>query len=370
MTLTHLFRPLEMGGITLPNRMVMAPMTRYRMESDGSANGEVARHFADRADAGLILCEGGYVHPSGQLGALVGGITGIRHVEAWRLVTDAVHAKGGRIFLQLMHGGRISHSLLQPDGGLPIAPSAVRPHEDHIRVGPDAYAPAETPREMTLAEIAEIIRCYGAATEMAQAAGFDGVELHAGNGYLPHQFLASGTNLRTDGYGGSVAKRCRFVIEALDAMVAIAGPDFVAAKISPVTTHHDTHDADPRETYDYLIPEIGRFGLAYLTVQSTMDFVQPGAPLFDVHLHARPLYRGTLFAAGNLDRYSGEGLISSGTADAIVYGRRFLANPDLVERFRGGLQENPVDWATLVTPTARGYNDYPRMRPASAAVSV
>lgn len=365
MTLVHLFQPLDIGRITMPNRLAMAPMTRYRMEADGCANAMVARHFADRADAGLIFCEGGYVHPTGRLAALVGGITAARHVAAWRLVTAAVHGAGGRIFLQLMHGGRISHSSLQPDGGAPLAPSAVRPRDDHIRIGAADHAPAECPREMTAAEILDLIAAYAQATALARDAGFDGVELHAGNGYLPHQFLASGTNLRMDGWGGSVAKRCRFVLEALEAMIAVAGPDFVAAKISPVTTHHDTHDADPRATYDHLLPALDGLGLACLTVQSTMDFVQPGAPLFDVHLHARPLYRGPLFAAGNLNRWSGEGLVASGAADAVVYGRRFLANPDLVQRFRQGAQENPVEWDSLTTPTAKGYNDYPRLYPAA-----
>lgn len=365
MAFTHLFQPIDIGRITMPNRIVMAPMTRYRIDPDGCANALVAQHFADRADAGLIVCEGGYVHPAGKLGALVGGITTDRHVAAWRLVTDAVHARGGRIFLQLMHGGRISHSTLQPDMGPPVAPSAIAPRDDRIRIGDDSYAPAETPRELTTAEIAELIASYAAATRRAEAAGFDGVELHAGNGYLPHQFLASGTNLRTDAYGGSVERRCRFLFEALEAIIAVAGSEFVGLKISPVTTHHDTHDADPLATYDYLIPNLVRYDLAYLAVQSTMDFVQPGQPLFDVHLHARSRYAGPIFAAGNLSRYSGEGLISSGTADAVVFGRRYLANPDLVDRIRHHKQENLVDWATLVTPHAAGYNDYPRLQSLS-----
>jgi len=356
----HLLEPLEMGRLLLPNRIVMAPMTRYRVDEDGTANALMATHFADRADAGLLICEGGFVHPSGRLGAYVGGLTNERHVAGWKLVTDAVHARGGRIFIQLMHGGRISHAEFQEGGRAPMAPSAVRPANDQVRINATEYVPTECPREMSIDEIAMIVECYGKAAELALQAGFDGVELHAGNGYLPHQFLATNTNQRSDGYGGSLANRCRFTLDVLDRIVQVNGAEFVGMKVSPVTTHHDTHDADPRATYDYLIPAIEPYGLAYLTVQSTMDFVQPEPPLFDVHRHARPLYKGVLFAAGNLDRWSGEALVAEGIADAAVYGRRYLANPDLVTRFAQGLDENEVNWDNFVSTTAEGYNDYPR----------
>lgn len=362
--LRQLFQPLQVGAVTLPNRICMAPMIRYRCGPDGTANALVAEHFAQRASAGLIICESGYVHPSGRLALEAGGMTSEAHVESWRLVTDAVHAAGGRIFMQLMHCGRISHPALQPDGGPAWAPSAVQPANDTVRTGPGTYDPTPAPRAISTDEVRLLVEAYASATAKALAAGFDGVELHAANGYLPHQFLATNTNLRDDAYGGTVAKRCRFVLEALEAMVAVSGPERVGVKISPVTTHHDTHDADPLATYSYLIPALSGFrGLAYLTVQTTMNFVQPDPPPFDVFLHARPLYDGVLFAAANLDRYAGEGVIASGVADAAVYGRRFVANPDLVERFARGAQETVMDWTHAVVGGHEGYNDYPRLEP-------
>ena len=360
--LRHLFEPLEMGALTLPNRICMAPMIRYRCGPDGTANALVAEHFVQRATAGLIVCESGYVHRSGRLALEAGGIVTPTQITSWRAVTDAVHAAGGRIFMQLMHCGRISHPSLQPDGGPAWAPSAVQPANDQVRTGPATYEPTPPPREITTTEIGALVESYAAATANAHAAGFDGVELHAANGYLPHQFLATGTNRRTDRYGGSIANRCRFVLEALEAMVAVRGPQFVGVKVSPVTTHHDTHDEDPLATYGHLIPALDGFpGLAYLTVQTTMNFVQPEPPPFDVFLHARGLYRGTMFVAGNLDRWSGEGALAGGVGDAAVYGRRFVANPDLVERFRRGAQEAVMDWSHAVTPGRAGYNDYPAL---------
>lgn len=356
-----LFTPLRVGNVEMPNRIVMAPMCRYRVHEDGTANALVAQYFAQRASAGLIVCEGGYVHPTGRLAPEVGGIVTERQIESWRRVTDAVHDAGGRIFMQLMHSGRVSHPNLQPDGGAPWAPSAIRPDGDMVRSrSNNQVEPTPTPREMTIDEIRMIIKCFGQATESAYRAGFDGVELHAGNGYLPHQFLASGTNLRTDDYGGTIKKRSRFVMEVMQEMIGIRGPEFVSMKVSPITTHHDTHEKDAWGAYDYLLREFNAFkNIAYLTVQSIMDFVQPAPPEFDVFSFARERYEGTLFAAANLDRYAGEGLITSDTADAVVYGRRFVANPDLVERFASNAQESLVNWGNVVQGGAEGYTDYP-----------
>lgn len=360
--LTHLFQPLDVGRMTLPNRIVMAPMIRYRCNHDGTANDLLVEHFAQRASAGLIICESGYVHRSGRLAFEAGGIITADHIASWRTVTDAVHVKGGHIFMQLMHGGRISHPALQADGGLAWAPSAVQPAGDQVRTGPGTHEETPCPRAMTTAEVQILVQAYATATANAYEAGFDGVEMHAANGYLPHQFLATNTNLRDDAYGGSIANRCRFVLETTEAMVAVRGPEFVGVKVSPVTTHHDTHDTDAMATYTYLLRALNGFPkLAYLTVQSTMNFVQPEPPLFDVFLHARGIYQGVMFAAANMDRYAGEGVISSGTADAAVYGRRFVANPDLVDRFARGAQENIMDWSNAVTGGRTGYNDYPTL---------
>jgi len=364
--LDHLFRPLTLGNLNLPNRIIMGPMSRYRCRLDGTATDAVAQHFADRASAGLLICEPGYVHPSGRLGAESGGMADSTHVRSWKRVTDAVHERGGRIFMQLIHGGRVSAPELQADGGLPWAPSAVAARDDRVRVEPNHYGAAGTPRAMSRADIATIVESFAAATERAHEAGFDGVELHGGNGYLVHQFLSSNVNRRGDEYGGSVANRCRLILDLVDAMVAKFGPEYVGVKLTPVTSHHEVVVDDRDQMYDHLLRQLDTHAdLAYLSVQSTMGFLETAPPPIDVFLYARERYSGTLLAAANLDRYSGEGLLASGTADAAVYGRRFIANPDLVGRFSGGHQENLVDWDTAILSGESGYNDYPTIHRAS-----
>ena len=316
----NLFTPLELGQITLPNRIVMAPMTRFRCTSEGVATNLVGEHYVQRASAGLIICESSYVHPSGRIGYQAAGICTRAQVQAWRAVTDGVHGAGGRIFLQMMHGGRFSHSTLQPDGTPPRAPSSIAAHDDPVRVA-GGLAPSEMPRALTRAEIHELIAAYGDATARADEAGFDGVELHAANGYLPSQFLSSGTNQRVDEYGGNLANRCRFALEVIEAMSAVRGASFVGVRVSPGIRQHEVVDEDPIATHAYFGKAVENLGLAYLHVQTVLDFVEKRPAQFDPFLLMRENYRGTILVAGQFDRYSGEGVIASGTA--AISGTRF-----------------------------------------------
>lgn len=349
----NLFSPVQLGHLTLRNRIVMAPMTRSRADANGVPTDLMALYYAQRAGAGLIISEGTYPSAMGKGYLGTPGIYTDAQVAAWKKVTDAVHAKGGRIFAQLMHAGRISHPSLLPGGATPVAPSAVRP--DVLAYTPDGQKPIETPRALELAEIPAIIAEYAEGTRRALQAGFDGVELHAASGYLPMQFLSSGTNLRTDAYGGSAENRTRFVVEALEAMAGVAGADRVGIKISPEMAFNDISDANPQETYATLVSRIGGMGLAYLHVALF------GAST-DYHALLRPLLTtGAYLAGGGLDQARAEVLIGSGKADAAVFGSLFVANPDLPERFKHGASLAQPDASTFYVGGEKGYVDYPSM---------
>lgn len=253
--MSQLFTPVRVGRYTLPNRTVMAPMTRSRADDETGVPTElVATYYAQRAGAGLIISEGAYPSATGKGYVRTPGIINDAQVAAWKHVTDAVHAKGGRIFMQLMHAGRVSHPSMQPGGALPVAPSAIKPAgQSWTASGPQDYV---VPHALSVEEIAGIVADYRTATRRALEAGFDGVELHGASGYLPEQFLSSGSNQRTDEYGGSIANRARFVLEVLAAMVAEAGGDRVGLKISPEMNFNDVSDATPQETYTYLVDQV------------------------------------------------------------------------------------------------------------------
>lgn len=357
--LSSLFDPIDVGSLHLPHRIAMAPMARYRCREDGIPEDIVRFYYEQRASAALIVCESVYCHPTGRIAPLLGGLYTDAQVTAWAAVAAAVHAQGGRMFIQLMHGGRVSHPDVQPNGATPMAPSAIKAR-DQVRLL-SGLVPSVTPRPMTRADIHLVIESYGRATRLARDAGFDGVELHAGNGYLPCQFVSSNTNRRTDAYGGSLANRCRFVLEALDAMSAVRGAEYVGVKVSPGFVYHDTHDANAEETYGYLARQLSGLGLAYVHVQIPLDFIQPNALSFDPVALVRTSYDGIVLAGGNFDRYSASARIASGACDVAIFGRRFIANPDLPERIRRDAEENPWDAATLHTPGAAGYVDYPRL---------
>jgi N-ethylmaleimide reductase len=347
-----LLTPVRIGQHTLSNRMVMAPMTRSRSDDHGVPGDLVTTYYAQRASAGLIISEGVYPTAMGKGYVRTPGIETDAQVEAWKKVTEAVHARGGRIFMQLMHSGRISHPSLLPAGAQPVAPSAIKPAGQTWTTS--GLQDLVTPRALSVAEIQGVIEDYRLATRRALAAGFDGVELHTASGYLPEQFLSSGSNHRQDEYGGSVANRARFVLEVLAAMVAEAGGGRVGIKISPEMGYNDIVDAAPQETYTYLVKQLAELDLAYLHVAlfgTTVDY----------HALLRPLFGGAYLAGGGLDQASAEAILADGWADATVFGSAFLANPDLPERFRQGAALNTADKSTFFSPGAQGYIDYPAL---------
>jgi N-ethylmaleimide reductase len=352
MNTEHLLSPVRIGRTSLPNRMIMAPMTRSRSDDAGVPGELVATYYAQRASAGLIITEGVFPTAMGKGYVRTPGVETDAQVAAWKKVTSAVHARGGRIFMQLMHCGRISHPLLL-DGALPVAPSAIKPAGQTWTM--QGQQDLLTPRALTVDEIADVIAAYGHATRHALEAGFDGVELHAASGYLPEQFLSSGANQRSDAYGGSLPNRARFVLEVLAAMVAEAGADRVGIKISPEMNYNDIRDDAPQETYGYLVEQISGLGLAYLHVALF------GAST-DYHALLRPLFKGAYLAGGGLDQAGAEAMLAQGRADAAVFGSGFLANPDLPERFRRGAALNEPNRAAFFAGDAEGYTDYPALQ--------
>ncbi|MBF6212000.1 alkene reductase [Nocardia puris] len=352
--MTTLFDAYTAGSLTLPNRIVMAPMTRVRSDADGLANASMARYYAQRATAGLLISEG--VQPSklGQSNPFTPGLHTDAQAESWRQVTDAVHINGGRIFAQIMHGGRISHPTTS--GLQPVGPSAVAAR-DVLVFAPAGRLPAPVPRELTLAEVPQEAHSYAAAAVRASAAGFDGVELHGANGYLIAQFLSSNANLRTDRYGGSIAGRIRFAVEAAEAAADAIGADRVGIRLSPGAGIWDAHETDIPELYGALLAELARLDLAYLHLEASTDEqtlvglrrAWPGT------LIVNPTHPAGAETAGrkHADHWLGLG------ADLISFGRAFLANPDLVERLRADLPLAEADEETYFQGGDKGYLTYP-----------
>ncbi|MEU1671341.1 alkene reductase [Streptomyces roseifaciens] len=360
---SRLFEPARLGALRLPNRLVMAPMTRNRATAAGVPQPIMATYYAQRASAGLIIAEASTPNAVGQTYPNITAIYNEEHVAGWRRVTDAVRAEGGRMFLQLQHGGRVGH----PDnsGHTPVAPSPV-PLPDTIFT-PGGHQAAVVPREMTVDEIRSTVADFAAAARRAVEAGFDGVEVHAANGYLLHQFLAKGTNHRTDAYGGPVAGRIRFVVEVVRAVVDAVGPERVGVRIAPGLTVNGIEEGDTESIYPALVAALADAGPAYLHVV----FADPDQPLFQ---DIRKAWPGTLIAnpvlgwGGPLPadggRREGERLLAAG-ADLISLGRSFLANPDLVERLRTGAPLNPVrEKGLMYTGGESGYTDYPALADA------
>ncbi|WP_454827949.1 alkene reductase [Pseudoxanthomonas wuyuanensis] len=346
----RLLSPVQIGSLLLPNRMIMAPMTRSRAGEGDAATAIVAEYYRQRASAGLIVSEGSQISAQGKGYPRTPGIFTAAQVAGWKQVTDAVHAQGGRIFLQLWHVGRLSHPLVQPDGQLPVAPSAIKPEgELYTAEGLKAY---ETPRALELEEIPGVVADFRRGAENAKQAGFDGVEIHGANGYLIDQFLRDGTNTRTDAYGGSIENRTRFLKEVVEAVIPVFGADRVGVRLSPIFSGFSMSDSNPQATFGHAAEMLGRHGLAYLHV------VQLGEGPFDF-LELKRRFGGTYIANGGYDAARAAAALRAGEADLVAFGVPFLANPDLVDRFMHGDALNDADPSTFYQGEERGYTDYP-----------
>ena len=355
--MSDLFSPLRLGAIEMPNRVVMSSLTRNRAGAGNVPTDLAVEYYRQRASAGLILTEASPICPEAHGYPRTPGIHSPEQIAGWRKVTDAVHAAGGRIAIQLWHVGRISHPDLQPGGLAPVAPSALKPAGQAITLkGLQDYV---TPRALETAEIPGLIAIYVQAARNALEAGFDGVEIHAGNGYLLDQFLRSLTNQRSDAYGGSKENRARLLLEILDAVGAAVGNDRVGVRLSPVTPFNDVSDDNPQETFDYVVDALNRFDLAFLDILQGTGGSPPDQWLPFNYARLRTLYHGKLILNNGYDFTSGQAAVQGGAADAIAYGRALLANPDLVERFRRGAPLNQPDYEKLYVGEEKGYTDYP-----------
>jgi len=352
-----LFTPLGLGPHTLSNRLVMAPLTRNRARADGVPTPMMIAYYRQRASAGLIISEATCIAPTAVGYPFTPGIWNDEQVAGWAPITAAVHAEGGRMFCQLWHVGRVSHPSLLPAGALPVAPSAVQPAGEAMTYqGPQPFV---TPRALKTAELPGIIAQYRAAAEYALAAGFDGVEVHAANGYLLDEFLRDGTNRRTDVYGGSVENRVRLLLEVLAAVSAVWGGERVGVRLSPIQPFNDMRDSDPQGTFSRVVELLNPLGLAYLHV-TRLGQDAPGAagPRFDPN-RLRDIWRGVYMTNHGYDRESAMAAIANGEADLVAFGVLFLANPDLPERLRRGAPLNQPDPETFYGGGELGYTSYP-----------
>jgi N-ethylmaleimide reductase len=349
-----LFDGVRIGDLELRNRIVMAPMTRSRAGDGDAPTALAAEYYRQRAEAGLIVTEGAQPSPTGKGYCRTPGIYSERQVAGWKQVTEAVRGEGGRIVLQITHGGRIGHPFNKEAGSELVAPSAIQA-KGQIFTDRAGMVDFVMPRALDREEIPGVIEELRQATRNALLAGFDGVELHSASGYLPMQFLSTGTNRRTDDYGGGVTNRIRFVVEVLEAMASVDGAGRVGIRICPGTRFNDIHDENPSETYTALLGAIDRMGLAYLHVIRSPD------PEIDAFALARGHFRGPLIANDGFSFETGEEFVRAGRADLVSYGRFFIANPDLVRRFREGAPLADFDPKTLYTPGPKGYIDYPTL---------
>lgn len=352
-----IFESFDLGGLTLPNRFVMAPMTRGRSGSEGIPTSMVAEYYRQRASAGLIISEATSISEQGKGWVGAPGIYTEAQIEGWKLVTAAVHAAGGRIFLQLWHMGRVSHPDFHQSGALPVGPSVIAAAgHTHTPSGKKDYV---TPRALDASELPGIIETYAQGARNAIAAGFDGVEIHAANGYLLDQFLRSGSNQRSDSYGGSIENRARLLLEVTAAISAAVGKEKTGVRVSPTTNYNDMADAHPVALYTYVAEQLSALGIAYLHFMDPVSkhhMLSSGAdPIYPV---IRPHFKGTFILNGGFDLATGTEALAANHADLIAFGLPFLANPDFVERSRNGDLLNTPDFATLYTPGEEGYTNY------------
>ncbi|MGD8533205.1 MAG: alkene reductase [Gammaproteobacteria bacterium] len=364
-----LFEPVKLGRFSLPNRLVMAPLTRCRSQQPGNVPTALnADYYAQRAPhAGLIISEATQISQEAQGYAWTPGIHTEAQIEGWRLVTDAVHSGGGRIFLQLWHVGRISHPVFQPDGGPPVAPSAIRPDGQAFVPGEDgkgAQVPFVTPRGLETDEVERVVDDYRHAAANARRAGFDGVEIHGANGYLIHQFICSATNRRADRYGGPVENRARFLSEVVEAVCGIWSCDRVGLRLSPLMVGKDMQDEDPEGTYRWIAEELNHFDLAYLHITRQTAPDDEGVERVTERSEAmsaiiRDAWKGALLICGGFSPEEAATWLSEDRMDAAVFGRLYISNPDLDERIRQGAALTAPDPETFYGGGEAGYTDYP-----------
>jgi N-ethylmaleimide reductase len=359
--MSKLFTPVCIGAFNLDHRVVLAPLTRMRSEMPGNVPGaKMVDYYRQRAtQGGLLIAEATFVSRRGNGGYGSPGIEDDAQAAGWGAVVDAVHVKGAQIVLQLWHVGRASHTELQPDNGQPIAPSAIESGAGSLLQA--GYGHASPPRAIETDEIPEIVAQYRRAAERAKQAGFDGIEIHAANGYLIDQFLQDGSNHRTDAYGGSIKNRARFLLEVVDATVGVWGAGRVGVRVGPSNSFNDMRDSDPKALFSYVATALGQRRIAYLHVIEPR--VRGNTEVGDQTPVAagmlRPIFGGPVIAAGGFDGAGAEEIVAAGDADLVAFGRHFIANPDLPERLRRNLVLNAYDRDSFYYGGARGYSDYP-----------
>ena len=353
-----LFSPIKIGKHTLKNRIFMAPLTRCRSVENNVPNDLMAKYYGQRASAGLIISEATQITPMGIGYPCTPGIHTDEQVQGWKKITQAVHEREGKMFLQLWHVGRISHSSFL-GGKLPLAPSPIKPAgEVYTFEGMKEY---ETPRELSVKEIKEIVKEYAKASKNAIEAGFDGVEIHSANGYLLDQFLRDGTNVREDAYGGSVENRSRFLFDVITEVVSAVGADRTGLRLSPSGTFNDMTDSNPQKHFTYVCKRLNDFNLAYLHVIDALEEdIRHGANVVGLSL-LRDAYKGVLITNGAYDKERGNTTLGNNQADAVAYGALYIANPDLPERFKADADLNEPDLNTFYTQDEKGYTDYPTL---------
>ncbi|MBA3967574.1 MAG: alkene reductase [Nitrospirales bacterium] len=370
--MTKLFEPLTIGSLTLPNRIIMAPLTRMRSKQPGNVPYELnAEYYAQRASAGLIISEATQVSQQGQGYPGTPGIHSPEQVEGWKLVTKAVHQAGGRIFLQLWHVGRISHTSHQPNGSLPVAPSALAAENSGTYTAAWQETPILVPRALEIDEIPGIVADYKAGAENAKAAGFDGVEVHGANGYLLDQFLQDGSNARPDHYGGAIENRARLLLEVVDAVIEVWGKDRVGVRLSPYNAFNGMKDSDPIKLFTYVLGELDTRRVAFVDLieprssfagmqDDSLEDTPQAASLF------RDVLKTVLISAGGHTPHSALEYTENCLADAVAFGRHFISNPDLPERIQNLAPLNPYDRATFYGGATKGYTDYLSLKEQAA----
>ncbi len=364
MSFRYLFSPYELGDLTLPNRVVMAPLTRSRaINPELAPTALAAEYYAQRASAGLIVSEGTPVSLQARGYAYTPGIYSEAHIAGWQQITAAVHQQGGRIFMQLWHCGRISHHTLRVDGSPPVGPSAIAAPTKTYGLDPATGAavllPCDPPRTLSTTEVTAIVADFAQAARNALAAGCDGVEIHGANGYLFDQFRCPFLNDRRDDYGGSLENRCRLLLETTAAVAQAVGPERVGVRLAPLGTANGMQiDPQPLETYGYLVSELDRLSVAYVHIydQSSSWIHQPDDALLR---HLRASFTRALILCGGFTTARAEAALQAGSGDLVAFGKLYISNPDLVERFRGDFELAPYDTRTFYTGGATGYVDYP-----------